>query len=125
MSASESKSRASVERDAVIRIELQGPVHDKVQIAQLFRSAYERLDRLSSPEVSRIEVVYREDFCVENSLGEEFAHAAREALAYQSALTFGRPIEAEVIGLGQIADPQTRALVREIHQAALPRRLPR
>ena len=100
-----------------VRVELRGVLRDKVQIAKLFRSAYEVLDRLSTGSVARIEVVYGEDFCVDEALSEEFTHAAQEALAYQNALTFGRSIDSLVIGLSKIQDSHTRALVQGIHQS--------
>ncbi len=40
-----------------------------------------------------------EDFEVCNELLEEFQSAAQEALAYKEALSFGRPIDMDVIGL--------------------------
>lgn len=100
-----------------MRLELRGTLRDKVQIAKLFRGAYEVLDRLSTGSVARIEVIYGEDFCVEETLAEEFSHAAQEALSYQQALTFGRSIDSVVVGLAEIRDPRTRALVQGIHES--------
>jgi hypothetical protein len=98
-----------------LHLELQGRFEDKVQIAKTFQSVYEVLDRLCHRGVKCFEVVYHADFEVQETLAEEFMHAAREALAYKDALSFGRDIETRVVGLEQIEHPQTREMVSTLH----------
>ena len=99
-----------------LHLELQGRFEDKVQIAKTFQSVYEVLDRLCHRGVKSFEVVYHPDFAVNDSLAEEFMHAAREALAYKDALSFGRDIETRVVGLERIEHPQTREMVSALHE---------
>lgn len=101
----------------VLELELKGRFHDKVQIAETFHSAYDLLDRLSDVGVRELKVVYGEDFHVESGLLNEFSRAAREALAYKDALTFGRDVPTRIDGLERIACQQTREMAKALHAA--------
>ena len=98
-----------------LRFDIRGKFRDKVRIAQTFQMAYDVLDRLCENEVQCLDLVYHEDFQVSDKLMSEFTQAAREALAYKDALSFGRSIDTRVKGVDQIADEPTRAMVRALH----------
>ncbi|MFH2007548.1 MAG: hypothetical protein ABI333_13265 [bacterium] len=98
-------------------LEIKGKIQSKVAIAETFRSAYRVLDRLSDARVSTLNVIYGEDFEVPSELMGEFQHAAREALAYKDAISFGRGVSTTVIGLDQIGDPQTKAMAIRLHRS--------
>ena len=98
-----------------LTLEIKGELSTKVQIADTFRSAYQVLDRLCDSHISRLNLVYSPDFKVDQTLMEEFQHAAREALAYKEALVFGRSIDTSVLGLDEIQDLYTRAMALKLH----------
>jgi hypothetical protein len=103
-----------------LTLEWSGRFTSKVQLAERFREAYQALDGLSSPGINRLTIVYRENFSVDPGLAPQFVSAAREALAYKDALTFGQKIATEVQGSEAIADQETRKLVTELHRRANP-----
>ena len=98
-----------------LTVEIKGELSTKVQIADTFRSAYQVLDRLCDSQISRLNLVYSEDFKVDQALMEEFQHAAKEALAYKEALVFGRSIDTSVLGVSEIVDQSTRAMASRLH----------
>jgi len=100
-----------------LTLEIKGKLQSKVAIAETFRSAYRVLDQLCDAQVSTITVIYGEDFKVPTELMSEFQHAAREALAYKDAISFGREVTTAVIGLNQIDDPQTKAMAISLHRS--------
>lgn len=111
-----SSAEAATSPDA-LRFELRGSFSNKVQIADTFRAAYDVLDRLSDGRFHELALVYHEDFHVDPNLLAEFARAAREALSYKEALSFGRDIHTRVEGLDRIQCGHTRAMVLQIHQS--------
>lgn len=98
-----------------LRLELKGRFTDKVQIATTFQAAYDVLDRLCDTSVKELSLVYYPDFQVEPLLLPDFERAAREAMAYKDALSFGRDIHTRVEGQEAIACPKTRAMVAKLH----------
>lgn len=99
-----------------LRLELRGRFADKVQIAATFQEAYRLLDRLCNSAVRELAVVYFPDFQVEANLMGVFERAAREALAYKDALSFGRDVPTRVEGSEKIHCDRTRAMVAKLHQ---------
>jgi hypothetical protein len=99
-----------------LTVEWRGRFTNKVQLAERFRETYQALDSLSSPGVNRLTIVYHDDFSVDPRLAPQFVSAAREALAYKDALTFGQKVATEVQGTDAIADQDTRKLVSELHR---------
>lgn len=98
-----------------LELVLKGKLLNKVEIAETFRSAYRVLDRLCDGRYSQLRFVYNEDFEVSTELMDEFANAAKEALAYKEALIFGRPINTDIIGLTGIEHLATREMARRLH----------
>ena len=101
--------------EQTLTLEMKGSFSDKVQVAEAFRSAYRVLDRLSTADVVKVNLVYHKDFQVSGDLMDVFRDAAQEALAYKEALSFGRPVSTIVIGVNAIADHQTRLMASRLH----------
>jgi len=98
-----------------LTVEWRGRFTSKVQLAERLRETYQALDGLSSPSVNRLTIVYHDDFTVDPRIAPQFVSAAREALAYKDALTFGKKIATEIRGTDAITDQATRKLVSELH----------
>ena len=104
-----------------LTVEWRGRFTSKVQLAERLRETYQALDGLSSPGVNRLTIVYHNDFAVDPQIAPQFVSAAREALAYKDALTFGQKIATEIQGTDSITDQATRKLVSALHPRAIPR----
>ena len=99
-----------------LNLELRGHYSNRMQIAQTLRSVYDVLDQLCNTGNTRFTLVYHEDFQVDSTLLDEFSRAASKALAYKEALSFGRAIDTQIVGLERISCPKTRQMVQRLHK---------